>query len=487
MLFNSYEYFAVFLPLTLVLYFLLNRWHYTKAATACLVIASLVFYCWWNVKYLALISCSILVNYGVGSVLGKTGREHTAQASRKYALLFGILFNVLLLCYYKYTDFFIANLNALAGWDLALQKIVLPLGISFFTFTQIAYLVDAYRGDAREYDFLNYSLFVTFFPHLLAGPIIHHKEMMPQFASKRNKVLNYKNISLGLFLFFIGLFKKVVIADELSPVANAGFDVARSLTLVEAWVTSISYTLQLYFDFSAYTDMALGAALLFNIKLPINFNSPYKALDISDFWRRWHMTLSRFLRDYIYIPMGGNRKGNFRTYQNLMATFLVGGLWHGAGWTFVFWGFLHGAGTAIHRLWSSLNVRMPRLLAWFLTFNFVNIAWVFFRAKTWADAVKVLRGMAGLNGIMLSQDVAAKFASLQKYGVTFGYLFFRGIHHNIWAALIGLLILSVAVKNSNDMVKGFQPNWKTALFSAVSAIYVLLSMNKVTEFLYFNF
>ncbi len=487
MLFNSFEYLFAFLPITFIVYFLLNRWRVTKAATAWLVFASLFFYSWWNVKYLALISCSILVNFGVGSVLGKSGREQKAQGSRRPILLFGVLFNVLLLCYYKYTDFFIANLNALAGWNLALQKIVLPLGISFFTFTQIAYLVDAYKGTAREYDFLNYSLFVTFFPHLLAGPIIHHKEMMPQFASRRNKVLNYRNIALGLFLFFIGLFKKVVVADELSPVANAGFDVARSLTLIEAWVTSLSYTFQLYFDFSAYTDMALGAALLFNIRLPINFDSPYKALDIADFWRRWHITLSRFLRDYIYIPMGGNRKGRFRTYQNLMATFLVGGLWHGAGWTFVFWGFLHGAGTAIHRFWSSLNLRMPRLLAWFLTFNFVNIAWVFFRAKTWADAMKVLRGMAGLNGVMLSQGVAERFQFLAKYGVSFGNLFFRGIHHNIWAALIALMILSVTVNNSNDMVKKFQPTWKTVVFSAVSAIYVLLSMNKVTEFLYFNF
>jgi alginate O-acetyltransferase complex protein AlgI len=392
-----------------------------------------------------------------------------------------------LLGYYKYTDFFISNLNALAGWNLALQKIVLPLGISFFTFTQIAYLVDAYKGTAREYDFLNYSLFVTFFPHLLAGPIIHHKEMMPQFASRWNKVLNYKNLSLGLFLLIIGLFKKVIIADELLPVASAGFDATRSLTLIEAWVTSVSYTFQLYFDFSAYTDMALGTALLFNIKLPINFNSPYKALDIADFWRRWHITLSRFLRDYIYIPLGGNRKGRLRTYLNLMATFLVGGLWHGAGWTFVFWGFLHGAGTAIHRFWSSHNLRVPKVLAWLLTFNFVNIAWVFFRAKTWADAMKVLRGMAGLNGIMLSQGVAERFAFLEKYGVSFGNLFFRGIHHNIWALLIALVILSVTLRNSNELVHGFQPTWKTALLSAATAIYVLLSMNKVTEFLYFNF
>jgi len=487
MLFNSFEYLLAFLPVTFVIYFLLNRWRVTKAGTAWLVLASLFFYSWWNVKYLALISCSILVNFGVGSALGRTGREHAAAGSRKSILLFGILFNVLLLGYYKYTDFFIANLNALAGWNLAVQKIVLPLGISFFTFTQIAYLVDAYRGDAREYDFLNYALFVTFFPHLLAGPIIHHKEMMPQFASRWNKVLNYKNLSLGLFLLIIGLFKKVIIADELLPVATAGFDTVKSLTLIEAWVTSVSYTFQLYFDFSAYTDMALGTALLFNIKLPINFNSPYKALDIADFWRRWHITLSRFLRDYIYIPMGGNRKGRFRTYLNVMATFLVGGLWHGAGWTFVFWGFLHGAGTAIHRYWSTLNLRMPRVLAWFLTFNFVNIAWVFFRAKTWADAMKVLRGMAGLSGVMFSQDLAAKLGFLQKYGVSFGTPFFKYVHHNVWILLAVLMVFLLTSRNSNEAVASFKPTRNALALTAALAIYTLLNMNKVTEFLYFNF
>jgi alginate O-acetyltransferase complex protein AlgI len=487
MLFNSYEYFSVFLPLTVTIYFLLNRRRYTKAATAWLVLASLVFYSWWNVKYLALITSSILVNFGVGSALGKMGKDRPEDRARKSVLVLGILFNMLLLGYYKYADFFISNVNALTGLGLGVQKIILPLGISFFTFTQIAYLVDTYKNTAREYDFLNYSLFVTFFPHLLAGPIIHHKEMMPQFASVRNKALNYRNISFGLFLFFIGLFKKIIIADELAPVANAGFDAMKSLTFVEAWVTSLSYTLQLYFDFSAYTDMALGAALLFNIKLPFNFNSPYKALDIADFWRRWHMTLSRFLRDYIYIPLGGNRRGAARTYQNLMATFLIGGLWHGAGWTFVFWGFLHGAGTVIHRFWSTLNVKLPRALAWFITFNFVNIAWVFFRAKSWADAVKVVRGMAGMSGVMLSSDIASKAGFVQKFGVTFGQLFFKYIHHNVWLLIIVLVILSVSAKNSDELARGFRPGWRTFGLVSAIALYSLLSMDKVSEFLYFNF
>ncbi|MDN5089969.1 MBOAT family O-acyltransferase, partial [Aliarcobacter butzleri] len=310
-------------------------------------------------------------------------------------------FNLGLLGYFKYTDFFLDNFNGIFGTNIPLPHIILPLGISFFTFTQIAFLVDAYKQEAKEYSLINYMLFVTYFPHLLAGPILHHKEMMPQFASKYNWVKNYRNIALGLFIFSIGLFKKVVIADTFAIWANAGFDTATTLNLIEAWATSLSYTFQLYFDFSGYTDMAIGISLMFNIKLPINFNSPYKALSIQDFWRRWHMTLSRFLRDYLYIPLGGNRKGNIRTYVNLITTFLLGGLWHGAGWTFIIWGLLHGIALAIHRLWQSLGFRMNKILAWFITFNFINITWIFFRAKDFESAMKVLGSMFSFDNVVL--------------------------------------------------------------------------------------
>lgn len=251
-------------------------------------------------------------------------------------LILGIMANIALLGYFKYSDFFIENINDVFKTNMALLNLTLPLAISFFTFQQIAYLVDSYKGKTQEYDVVNYAVFVTFFPQLIAGPIVHHKEMMPQFAYASNNRINAENISRGLFIFAIGLFKKVVIADTFAIYANEGFDVAKVLSFYEAWATSLSYTFQLYFDFSGYTDMAIGLALLFNIVLPFNFNSPYKALNIQDFWRRWHMTLSRFLRDYIYIPLGGNRKGTVLTYRNLMATFVIGGLWHGAAWTFVF-------------------------------------------------------------------------------------------------------------------------------------------------------
>jgi len=306
-----------------------------------------------------------------------------------------------LLGYFKYANFLIHNINIVFNISYILPQVILPLGISFFTFTQIAYLVDSYRGEAKEYDFLNYALFVTFFPYLIAGPILHHHEMVSQFESRGTMAVSYQNIASGLFIFGIGLFKKVIMADTFAIWANAGFDGGRpTLDFFSAWGASLSYTFQLYYDFSGYCDMGMGAALLFNIRLPLNFNSPYKALDIQEFWRRWHMTLSRYLRDYLYIPLGGNRCSTLRVYVNLMATFLLGGLWHGASWMFVIWGALHGAALVVHRIWSGTGFRMPKVLAWLLTFSFINIAWVFFRAKTMDDALKVLRGMADIGSLL---------------------------------------------------------------------------------------
>ena len=306
-----------------------------------------------------------------------SGAKHSQS---KPFLISGITGNLALLAYFKYMDFFITNINDLTGGHIRLLQITLPLGISFFTFTQIAYLVDAYRRLAKEYSFLNYFLFVTFFPHLLAGPIIHHQEMMPQFDRLKNKLLNHRNLVHGLLLFFIGLFKKVVIADTLAVWADQGFDHAAVLNLVEAWTVSLSYSLQLYFDFSGYTDMALGSSLMFNIRLPINFNSPYRSSSIQEFWRRWHMTLagsSGTTSIYPWVVTGFLRCGSI---INLFVTFFIIGLWHGAGWTFVCWGLMHGVAIVVQKIWEKLHIALPRFLAWFLTFSFVNFSWVFFRA-----------------------------------------------------------------------------------------------------------
>jgi len=428
----------------------------------------------------------MLFNYIIGSSLNNGEGHH--RFSKKSILTFGIVSNLALLGYFKYMDFFIDNINLLSDSNIPTLDLALPLAISFFTFQQISYLVDSYRQETQEYDFLNYSLFVTFFPQLIAGPIVHHKEMMPQFAKTRNKVKNYRNIAMGLFIFSIGLFKKVVIADTFALLATAGFDTAATLNLFEAWVTSLSYTFQLYFDFSGYTDMAIGLALLFNIRLPINFNSPYKATDIQDFWRRWHITLSRFLRDYIYIPLGGNRKGEFRVYTNLMATFIIGGIWHGAGWTFVFWGFLHGLALVIHRAWSKLGFKIWTWLAWLITFNFINIAWVFFRAKEWDDAIKVLSGMLGMQGIVLPFKFEETLAFLNLSKIEFGLVF-----SNIPATSITLIwliitfVLILFTQNSIEKTYALKYSYSSVLFTTITLTTGLLSLNKISEFLYFNF
>lgn len=480
MLFNSYEFILLFLPVSVLGYFLLSR---SNAQTGkwWLFLASLFFYGYWNYKYVPLILSSIAVNYGVATIMQGSNRKRAW-------LIAGVTFNLVLLGYFKYVDFFIENLNRALSTDFNLTYIALPLAISFFTFQQISFLVDTYQDKVREKGLVNYLLFVTFFTQLIAGPIVHHAEMMPQFADQTKKRFNWNNVAKGVFIFIIGLSKKVIIADTFAVWATKGFDVATHLNLAEGWVTSLSYSLQLYFDFSGYTDMAIGGALLFNIELPLNFNSPYKALDIQDFWRRWHMTLSRFLRDYLYIPLGGNRNGTMQLYRNLFITFLLGGLWHGAAWTFVFWGALHGLAIIAHRIWKSAGLQMPKWLAWFITFNFVNIAFVFFRAKHWADATKVLKGMAGLTGVTLPHALEAKLPMLQQWGVHFGQMLYDisgSMFTLVWLALF--FIMAVLFKNSNALGDDFNPNMRTAFVAITIGFVAFLYLNRVSEFLYFQF
>lgn len=487
MLFNSHVYIFLFLPGVLAGFFALNRLRMVLAAKAWLVLASLLFYSYWNPIYLPLIVASMIVNYGLGTAMAKSERGK-ASVDPKVVLGFGIAANLALLGYYKYADFFIANFNALAGAEFSFLRLALPLAISFFTFQQIAYLFDSYKGETTEYDFLNYCLFVSFFPQLIAGPIVHHKEMMPQFERLRNAFVNWKNVALGLFIFSIGLFKKVVVADSFAIWASAGFDGAHSLSLLEAWTASLSYTMQLYYDFSGYTDMAIGSAYLFNIQLPLNFNSPYKAINIQDFWRRWHMTLSRWLRDYLYVPLGGNRKGAVRTYVNLFLTFLLGGLWHGAGWTFVLWGGMHGVGTALHKWWQGRGLRLPKWGAWLLTFLFVHFAWVFFRARTFDDALMVFRGLFGFGGIVLPEEFAGGLGWLSAYGVEFGdALAGIGAGSTAVSMLLVYGIMAVAARNSMEIAANFKADKRSLCFALVIFVYASLKLTKVSEFLYFNF
>ncbi len=467
MLFNSYEFIFAFLPAALLGYFLLQ---YTRSALLpklWLVGSSLFFYAWWEPAYLPILLFSVLFNFGAGSYLNRD--PSNGGRRKKSALILGVAVNVLLLGYYKYAGFLAENLSLLTGWELEVEEVPLPLAISFFTFQQIAYLVDAYKGAVKEHSFLNYLMFVTFFPQLIAGPIVHHSEMMPQFARKDQSWLQSGNLAQGLFVFVNGLFKKVIIADTLAVWATKGFDVLPSLSFGEAWFTSLSYTFQLYFDFSGYTDMAIGIALMFNIRLPFNFNAPYRALDIQDFWRRWHITLSRFLRDYIYIPLGGNKMGAFAVHRNILITFLIGGIWHGAGWTFLFWGFLHGVAMVVHRVWSKSAFSMPEWAAWSLTFLFVNFAWVFFRATSWGDAMKVLKGMVpGWNsfGFSLSSLGAPEWG---------------------WALWGALLLSILLIPNTNSLRERFTPNLPYLLTGCFLALVALLHLDKISQFIYFGF
>lgn len=480
MLFNSFEFICVFLPVTLLVYFSLAKFRLTKLAILSLVIASLCFYSYWDIRYLPLLICSIIFNYFIGSLLEKNRQKTT--------LFFGVLMNLALLGYFKYTGFFLHAVNDIFSASLFIPNIVLPLGISFFTFTQTAYLVDVYRGETPHYPFLTYCLFVTIFPHLIAGPILYHKDMIPQFLRLRNFIFSYKNFSLGFALFSLGLFKKVVLADGLFPLVKGVFDHAQDLSFIEAWGGAIGYTLQLYFDFSGYSEMALGLGLMLNFKLPVNFDSPYQATSIIDFWRRWHITLSAFLKNYLYIPLGGNHNGQFMKIRNLMITMLLGGLWHGAGWTFIIWGGLHGLYLTINHLWrNATSFTLPRFVSHTLTFLCVVVAWVFFRATSVSDALAILQAMVGMHAIVLPPGSFLKSAFLLNHGVRFETLqYLVGGTRQLIIMTIWLIIV-FRVKNPIEWIKTFQPNWKWSLVIALMMAYSILSLTKASEFLYFQF
>lgn len=411
MLFNSFEFIFLLVPTTLIIFALLGSLGKRNMTVVWLVAASLFFYGWWDVRYVTLLVGSVAVNYGLGWLLV---RGNLVDVGRKAVLVAGLAINLGLLGWFKYSIFIVDNLNAATGGNLTLTKVVLPLGISFFTFQQIAFLVDAYRNKVGELAVGSYCLFVTFFPQLIAGPIVHHSEMRRQYDAPGFGRLSVENLTTGTTIFAAGLFKKVILADYTSTYANPVFDAALEgiiLTPPEAWVGAFAYSLQLYFDFSGYSDMAIGIAWIFGIRLPINFNSPYKAVNIIDFWRRWHITLSRFLRDYLYFPLGGNRRGSTLRYVNLGIVMLLGGLWHGAGWTFVAWGALHGFYLMVAHGWQSLRRRvgwnsggtsvLGRAASRTITLLAVVAAWVIFRAETFESAQSILSSMAGLNGLFV--------------------------------------------------------------------------------------
>lgn len=484
MLFNSYEFIFLYLPLVFFVFFGAAKYCKTHVATFWLVLASFFFYGWWDYRYVPLLFASICFNYWIG---GQIRRGH----GRKGWLTVGIIGNLSLLGYFKYTGFFLSTINVLTGSAVFdVPHIILPLGISFFTFTQTAYLVEEYRGEAAPHSFLTYCEFVTIFPHLIAGPIIRHRDMLPQFSDEKNYAVDYKNIAYGITLFSIGLFKKTVIADYLSPWAGEVFSRADSLTFFEAWIGAISYTFQLYFDFSGYSEMAIGLGLMFNLRFPVNFNSPYQATSIIDFWRRWHMTLGLWVKDYLYIPMGGNRSGELGKMRNLFLSMLLIGLWHGAGWQFVFWGGTHGLLLMINHRWRRLKIQLPKIINWGLTFLCVTVCWVFFRAESLHDALKVLSAMTDIGNIVLPAGgfYERHFGFLHAWGVAFSPWV---MHVSLKRVVITLAVLLLGLRflpNPVALMKtSFRPDWKWSVVTVIGLVLGILHISKNSPFLYFQF
>lgn len=503
MLFNSYEFIFVFLPVTLVAYYLLG-WYSDLFAKLTLAIASLVFYSFWNVDYLPILLCSLLFNWCASQTILA---ENLSPRQRNLALTGALAVNLVVLSYFKYSAFLLSLLHG--EFNAHAQVANLPLGISFFTFTQIAFLVDARRGAVQSLTFLNFFLFVTVFPHLIAGPILHHRSMFPQFADRKTYLFNSEFASRGLMFFAIGLAKKVLIADAIAPYADQAFSIPAP-NLIEAWCGALAYTFQIYFDFSGYSDMAVGLGLLIGLKLPINFSSPYQATSIIDFWRCWHITLSNFLRDYLYIPLGGNRNGDVRRWTNLFITMLLGGLWHGANMTFVLWGALHGFYLVINHAWRNVQSRMGlpalgsvgQLFAWLVTFLAVVASWVFFRAEDLNGAWRMVRGLVGLNGIDLPQTYA--HYPILRWLVAMGWptgdlRSFSGFEELAWLGAVGALAL--LFPNSQSIVSGvdarrrgwmpkrlyFQPSPIWAFICIILLVAGILGMSQESRFLYFQF
>tara|TARA_B110000495_G_C23034532_1_gene617347 strand:+ start:1976 stop:3376 length:1401 start_codon:yes stop_codon:yes gene_type:complete len=463
-----------------------------------LSICSLVYYGWWNPPYVLLLVTSIGFNFILGELIRKS------QSIRSLVAI-GIGVNLLLLCYFKYAGFIISNLNYLSGGDFVLHEILLPIGISFFTFQQITYLSDVGRGDCPKYRFFDYLLFVTFFPQLIAGPIVHHREMMPQFTNDNKEQGNFqKDFAIGSTLFVIGLAKKVIIADNLAPYASNLFGSAFSgspVNIIDSWIGVIAYTFQLYFDFSGYSDMALGIGAMFGIFLPVNFLSPYKSKDLIEFWRRWHISLSRFLKEYVYIPLGGNRSGTIRGFSNLIITMLIGGFWHGANWTFVVWGLLHGIGLVLNHLFKKLvpnalrSLLGIRIVLAVFTFCFVSLTWVLFRSENFATALSIYNTMFALEGLVLPNEMHLDFPI--SGAIYAGDFHMTHVVHVIIAALIAFLgpnsiqiiqerrfLLPLEVANTRFL---WRPSIRWAVLIIGLFVASLCNMSGLSEFLYYQF
>ena len=494
MLFNSYVFVLLFFPIVIIGYFTLNHFHKYNLSKVFLLIASLFFYGYFNWWYLLIIIGSIILNYIFSVTMLKTPKDRSAF--RKIILALALTLNIGSLFFFKYYDFFIGNINGIFNTNVTLLNLMLPLGISFFTFQQLSYVIDSYKNEVPVYSFLDYSLFVTYFPQLIAGPIVTHDEMVPQFADSEKKKFNSDNFAKGLYAFAFGLAKKVVIADSFGLVVDSAFADVTELGSLNALLVMLSYTFQIYFDFSGYCDMATGIGKMMNIDITMNFNSPYKAINIVDFWKRWHITLTRFFTKYIYIPLGGNRKGTIRTYLNILIVFLVSGIWHGANWTFILWGILHGVANVITRLidkstclFSKNKYPIFRFVFWLLTFIFINLTWVIFRADSVSQAFEFYKQLFSFNFTPINEDF---INSLRLDGLNLVCYFIPYIGDYIIRFTPALLMLfslcsSTLMKNTNERIEIFKPSFIKAVTTAIIWVWCIMSFAGVSSFLYWNF
>ena len=487
MLFNSYIFVFLFLPVCVVGYFSLNHFKFYHAGQLFLLGMSLWFYGYFNPKYLWIILASTFFNFAIYRVLDCS----SFPVVRKILLTTAIVFNLGILFYFKYFDFFLENINVLFKTDFAFRNLLLPLGVSFFTFQQLSFIIDAYKKEIPQYDLVSYMSFVTFFPQLIAGPIVTHDELIPQFLDPAKKCFDWDHFSQGVYLFVLGLSKKVLIADIFGNATNWGFSNIDMLDSTNALLTVLAYTIQIYFDFSGYSDMAIGIGWMMNLELPTNFDSPYKSFTITEFWERWHITLTRFFTRYIYIPLGGNRKGEMRTYLNIMIVFLISGLWHGANYTFILWGTLHGLFSILTRWKNDFFQKLHPAFNWLITFAFVNITWVFFRADSIHDALRILHRIAdfnfqAINTTLLSYfdsfNLKVIFSHIPKLSVVAKYPNWFLVFYFLLA-----LFLILGPRNACEQIKPFKRTISNVLVSSILLILCIFSFSSVSTFLYFNF
>ena len=445
------------------------------------------FYGYNNIYYLIILIVSILANYALSLCMNRA----RVQSHKRIFLCVGILLNIGILFYFKYYDFFIENLNVLFRSDFPLLRLVLPLGISFYTFQQLSYVIDSYKGECDTYGFLEYAAYVSFFPQLIAGPIVYHSELIPQFREAANRKLDFGNLSRGIYAFSLGLAKKVLIADTFSKVVVIGYSHIAELNTPSVILIMVCYSLQIYFDFSGYCDMAYGMSYMLGIKLPFNFNSPYKACSISDFWDRWHMTLTRFFTRYVYIPLGGNRCSKARNYLNVLIVFLVSGLWHGANWTFIIWGLMHGILSVLERIFRSIPLRLPRMLKVGAAFLFVTFAWSLFRADSLSDAGLLWTQLFCGGFGPLYQPITDKFGDLmeisflQRAGLGTVMTSYPWIPVTIFTLLT--LTACFTMKNTQEKTAQMKLTNRKILVVVILMLWSILSLSEISEFLYFNF